>query len=372
MAKQKARKVRCGCGRRFIDSQSRSRHIRDSPLHQQPVAGVADIDPTPAPAGESFDETQELSTGKETESAGRLYTIKAIDGKGKGLVAATKILKGTRILSEVPVFRIPRNTSSIKASERIVEKEVECLNPDQQRTFFDLANTYVNTQSRTFGIAKANVLPLGSNASFGGLFPEASRINHSCEHNSQNTWNENIGQLTIHALRDIEEGQGITITYLEITSEYADRQRFLREKFKFECKCKLCSLPPAQKKVSNSRLREIQAIDSLIGNFFWGGLESERALQLLHKMLGLIEKEGIWDGTIARAYKDAYEIALKSGDVARARVFAERTYDARRVIEGDDSPVTMKMKRATERLSAEAPELSGDGFENWLWMLTSS
>jgi len=49
----------------------------------------------------------------------------------------------------------------------------------------------------------------------------------------------------------------------------------------------------------------------------------------------------------------------------------ERTYDARRLIEGDDSPVTMKMKRVAEELSAEAQGLSGVDFENWLWMLPS-
>ena len=222
MPKQKTRKVLCDCGKRFIDSQSRSRHIRDSPLHQQPVTAAADTDATPALAGES-DETQALSTGKEIESVGRLYTIKAIAGKGKGLVAATKILKGARILSEVPIFRVPRDNSDIEALERIVAKEVECLNMDQQRTFFDLTNIYGNAHSRPLGIARTNVLPLGSKASSGGLFPEASRINHSCRHNSQNTWNENIGRLTIHALRDIEEGEEVTITYLAIMSEYTDR-----------------------------------------------------------------------------------------------------------------------------------------------------
>jgi hypothetical protein len=370
MPKPKPRKVLCDCGKRFIDSQSRSRHIRDSPLHQQPVTAAADTDATPALAGES-DETQELATGKEIESVGRLYTTKAIAGKGKGLVAATKILKGTRILSEAPMFRVPRDNSDIEALERIVAKEVECLNKDQQHTFFDLANIYGNAHSRPLGIARTNILPLGSKASSGGLFPEASRINHSCRHNSQNTWNENIGRLTIHALRDIEEGEEITITYLTITSEYADRQRFLKEKFKFDCKCELCSLPRAQQKRSDARLREIQTIDSSIGNFFWGGLESERALHLLHKMFGLFEKEDIWDGSISRAYKDAYDIAIESGDKPRARVFAERTYDARRLIEGDDSPVTMRMKQVAEGLSAEAQGLSGADFENWLWMLPS-
>jgi len=55
-----------------------------------------------------------------------------------------------------------------------------------------------------------NVLPLGSGAPEGGLFLQASRINHPCRHNAQNTWSANIKRLTIHALRDIE-GQEIAI-----------------------------------------------------------------------------------------------------------------------------------------------------------------
>ena len=304
-----------------------------------------------------------------TSADSRLYTVKAIAGKGKGLVAITEIPKGTRILSEAPIFRVPRN-SDFKDLERIVANEVERLNVYQQGCFFDLTNIYGNAHSRSLGIARTNVLPLGSNARSGGLFLEASLINHSCRHNSQNTWNENIGRLTIHVLRDIREGEEITIMYLPTTSAYEERQRFLQEKFKFDCKCELCLLPRTERERSDTRLRKIQALDKAIGGYFWGDLEAEMALNLLHKMFLLFDEEGIWDGLIPRAYKDAYEIATENGDKLRAQVFAQRTYDARRLIEGDDSPTTIKMKRAAEELSVEPSQgLSGTEFENWLWML---
>ena len=47
------------------------------------------------------------STGKEVvELAGKPYATRAIARKGKGLVATTRIAKGTRLLSEVPIFII--------------------------------------------------------------------------------------------------------------------------------------------------------------------------------------------------------------------------------------------------------------------------
>jgi hypothetical protein len=61
---------------------------------------------------------------------GRLYTIKAIARKGKGLVTTIKILKGTRILLKVLMFRVPRDNSNIEALKRVVAKEVKCLNED--------------------------------------------------------------------------------------------------------------------------------------------------------------------------------------------------------------------------------------------------
>jgi SET domain len=306
------------------------------------------------------------------ESPSKPYAIRAIAGKGKGLVATTRITKGTRLLSEIPIFKVPRDNPDSEALQRIVANEVKSLNDDHQRAFFDLTNIHGNAHSESLGIARTNVLPLGSKARFGGLFLEASRINHSCRHNAQNTWNENIGRLTIHALRDIEVGQEITITYLASTAEYVERQHFLKEKFKFACTCELCSLSRAQRKRSDSRLRKLQAIDNSIGEFFWGGLEPEEALHLLRTMFDLFKEEGIWDASIKRAYKDAYDIAIESDDESRARVFAERAYGALRVIEGDDSPLTMEMKQAAEKLPVQTPQgMNETEFENWLWMLNA-
>jgi len=69
------------------------------------------------------------------------------------------------------------------------------------------------------------------------------------------------------------------------------------------------------------------------------------ALHPLHTMFGLFDEGGIWDTSIARAYKDAYEIATENEDESRARIFAKRAYDAPRLIGGDDSPVTVKISR---------------------------
>jgi hypothetical protein len=150
---------------------------------------------------------------------------------------------------------------------------------------------------------------------------------------------------------------------------YAERQRSLKTGFKFDCRCELCSLPPAQRKRSDARLRKMRDLDSRIGTFFSGGaLGGKDALGIVHSLLDLFCEEGIWDGGTARAYNDAYKIAENSGDRPRARIFAERTWEARCVIDGVDSPLTMKMKRLVEKLSsAQTPQgMSETEFEKWL------
>jgi hypothetical protein len=185
--KKNPRKVLCNCGKRFGDFQSRSQHICNFLYYKQPVAAIVYTAVALGLVGK-VEENQELaiSSVKGIESVGRLYTVKAIAGKGKGLVAITKIPKGTCILSEASIFRVLQDNSNIKALERIVANKVEYFNIDQQYSFFDLTNIYRNTYSRSLGIARTNVLLLGSNTSSGGLFLEASLINYSCRYNLQN------------------------------------------------------------------------------------------------------------------------------------------------------------------------------------------
>ncbi|RDW64626.1 hypothetical protein BP6252_10277 [Coleophoma cylindrospora] len=112
-------------------------------------------------------------------SRDELYTIKPITGKGLGFVAASKISKGTRILLEMPLFKTPDSAEDIGSAEITVLREVRSLTKDQQRAFFALQNTKGRKCSPILGIAITNMLPLGASNN-GGLFLEASRINHSC------------------------------------------------------------------------------------------------------------------------------------------------------------------------------------------------
>ncbi|KAH7329720.1 hypothetical protein B0I35DRAFT_48727 [Stachybotrys elegans] len=343
-----------------------------------------------ADAGRSSNSTQCLDLKQDSSSSqpatssqlasknGKAYAIMPVPSKGQGVIATRKIHKGTRIISEAPMFKVPRDEPSIQAVDDAIIRALKSLDRDDQRAFFSLCNAYGKAHSPFLGIARTNVLPLGSEAREGGLFLEASRVNHSCRHNAQNTWNASIGRLTIHALCDIEEGQEITISYLARRMEHSERQGFLKAKFLFDCSCDLCMLPPAQRQESDLRLRSIQSIDDTIGT----GVAStpNTGLHLVRAMLRLLEEEGIWDAGVPRAYYDAFQIAVMDGDEARAKIFAERAYAARVVIEGDDSPTAARLRKLAERPSQhplyqvrkDSPqEIDGLEFDDWLWRETN-
>lgn len=297
------------------------------------------------------------------------------------MVAVANIPKGTRILSEAPLFTY--KSGDIQVVERTIVEQVKLLNREQQHAFFALHNAHVGKHSPPHGITRTNVLPLGPGASWGGLFLEASRINHACWSNAQNSWNENIKKITIHAVRDIKEGEEITIIYTRAFEEYSERQRFLKDGFSFNCGCKLCSLPPSKRKESDLRIWKLKSLDELLGRLQCSDFEPELVLQLVYKMLRLFEEEDILDARLVRAYDDAFAAAIENGDEARAKIFAEKAYAIRVIIEGDDSPATMKIKRSAEQPTKSSwyiearkslherdspPQPDSQGFEDWLWM----
>ena len=129
----------------------------------------------------TFNIGEGLSTsinGPQTDGA---YDIQPIPCKGKGMIATAKIPKGARILLELLLFRVPReNPDDISAVDDMVISEVSRLNVAQRCEFLDLANIHGAAHSLAMGIARTNVLPLGSNSCSGGLSLVALRINHSC------------------------------------------------------------------------------------------------------------------------------------------------------------------------------------------------
>jgi hypothetical protein len=93
-------------------------------------------------------------------------------------------------------------------------------------------------------------------------------------------WNSELHHhhLTVHALRDIEVGEEITISYMSGTSmAYFEKQLHLFETFDFSCSCDLCLLPAPVRQESYLRVTQIGISWATLGteDFFPKRVETE-------------------------------------------------------------------------------------------------
>ncbi|KAL1956436.1 hypothetical protein VTO42DRAFT_7323 [Malbranchea cinnamomea] len=314
-----------------------------------------------------------------------LYVVREVPGRGLGCFAKTRIPKGTRILVEAPLLTLPKFATDLESVERALLKDLKSLSKQDQHAFFSLHNAHKGRDSPVIGITKTNAIPFGSSGASGGIFPRAARINHSCMPNCQNVWNQNLGKLTIHAFKDIEEGEEITIAYVDAMEYYDTRRERLEEAFGFKCDCEICTLSPEESKDRDRRLQEMARLDASLGD---GRRIMSKPLDCLrdaHTIFRMLKEEGIVGSRISRVYNDALQITIAHGDLARAKVFAERAHAVRLMLEGEDSPETTRLKKLADKpdshglygsskswaqpVDAIPRDLSEEDFENWLWKL---
>jgi hypothetical protein len=230
--------------------------------------------------------------------------------------------------------------------------KLKLLPKEQQREFLRLHNNFPG-QYPFSGIVKTNALPCGPDSAIGGLYPTICLVNHSCLPNAHNNWNSDSQNETIHALRFIRSGEEITISYNKEGSFKSRRSR-LKECFGFECTCVVCSLPETERRKSDARRLAIETLDNAIGDPMRVLMMPSDSLADCHKLLRLLEEEYECSAEAlkARLYYDAFQICITHSDEARASGFTEKAYKSRILCEGEDSPLTKKMKNFKEKPAA--------------------
>jgi hypothetical protein len=74
-------------------------------------------------------------------------------------------------------------------------------------------------------------------------------------------------------------------------------------------------------------------------------------LHYVYKIIQLLQEKHIANARVPRADHDALQIAIANGDQSRAKVFVEKGYAVRLVLEGEDSKELKRMKVFIERSS---------------------
>jgi hypothetical protein len=205
-----------------------------------------------------------------------MYEIKTAGLKGLGVFAKAFIPRGTRIFSESPLLaiRAGQNAGDIYSGSRLlsvedknrflrlsshVTKELSILRWSQA-AWYTLKHTLISIFGRkgegevawpnpkehvmVLSIFRNNAFNLGKSSEYQqAVFPRISRINHSCVPNAQGNFHDVLGKFNIHATRDIERGEELTLNYLqELGAGREKRQERLLGGYGFACECPACDL----------------------------------------------------------------------------------------------------------------------------------
>lgn len=73
-----------------------------------------------------------------------------------------------------------------------------------------------------------------------GLFPVANCMNHSCDPNVISSSSHNDHTVTFVALRPIEAGEELCISYVDDNLDWQERRKHLETYYAFTCKCMRC------------------------------------------------------------------------------------------------------------------------------------
>lgn len=98
-----------------------------------------------------------------------------------------------------------------------------------------------------------------------GLFPLQSLCSHSCIPNTESSFPHNNYVLSLVALRDIEPGEEITISYLDecsLNRSRHSRAKILRENHLLTCSCKRCEAEADQPDVTSDEEMDDEGDDS--------------------------------------------------------------------------------------------------------------
>ncbi|KAI0668113.1 hypothetical protein C8Q78DRAFT_1048443 [Trametes maxima] len=189
------------------------------------------------------------------------FTVAPSNGKGWGLFAFEDIPAGGVILRERPLLITPgalgtyfgdKATPTVMNSMfNVLDTAVGVLQPLNRQWFLGLANckrhsTYPYTEA--WGIMETTALPTGpfpdAPGGYAAVGRDMSRVNHSCTPNADFQWDIETLTFTLRALKPIEYGEEIFISYLasaEVLAPRDARNSILTERWNFKCTCDICS-----------------------------------------------------------------------------------------------------------------------------------
>ncbi|KAK1513093.1 TPR domain-containing protein [Colletotrichum costaricense] len=293
-----------------------------------------------------------------------MFTVRHAIGKGLGVFASRPILTGQRILTDQALLTITSSDSNsiLRQAQLLSTTGRDSLlslstNPSKSSVFSWLESIWRSKSAPQDTVSNHTILNIFRNNNFNignqtqALFPQVARLNHSCVPNAQGNFNKDLNAFTIHATRNIEPEEEITISYLdEHLGLRQSRQTALHDGYGFTCGCSACS-PTTSSEAGEVRRAEIQRKLELFAEAASEDPEDEFMMMLA--LLDAHEAEAIRGREVSTMYIATARKAFDLGKREEGRELALKGLQLEKEAVGDDSPFYAATLEAVQALGVE-------------------
>lgn len=274
-------------------------------------------------------------------------------GKGRGLVANKTLQRGDHIFSSTPLLITDGGAYDLSDSERLalLYRGVESLPPASRERFWELLGHFDDDPVED-RINTNNFEVILNDISHSAVFPEIAMLNHDCRPNAAYFFDDATLTHYVHAIRTIQPGEEITITYIDNEKERAKRMSKLERNWGFKCSCSSCTAHQQFTFESDSRLHQISDLLEILDD--WTA-ESHATPEVAELLVSLYTMERL-DASLSLAYKHAAEVYSSFGKRYEAIKYARLSAEMSMLDKGfSDSDVKEMRKMSRE------PEMT------WSW-----
>lgn len=252
-----------------------------------------------------------------------MYEIRSSLNKGFGVFACQLIPRGTRIFSEAPLVALRPDQS-----HRDLYSAFKVISAHRQRELLQLS-THVTTglslsrwgealwyslrtiftdvhggwrspvQAGSGSLSEhVRILSVFRNNSFmvstphikQAVFPRISRLNHSCVPNAQGNFHPGLGKFNVHALKDIGDGEEVSISYLPESGSPREARQEALNGWGFACACEACDVEKGRVG-EEARMRMQSRLKVFAEGDGQGELATTKELILLFEEQGTVGRE---------------------------------------------------------------------------------
>lgn len=303
--------------------------------------GTQDTLKTSVPEANGHAENDQFSDARH------LIEVQETAYKGLGVFAKELIPRGTRILCER--LLLPLNGGE---DPREIMSAVERLSDADKKRYFELhpfaapirkqhVQKYMKKrwdqvseyERRAIGIYDANSFEVG-------VFFLPSRVNHSCIPNAHYEFNPTLERGTYHAVRDIQKGEEVFISYIHGGTRVKSWRQPKLDVWGFVCTCPACENSEEGKK-REARRQEMYELDQKLAvqSVYGTEMTPMQALKTATKLASLLAAEGVLNRELRLSYHDAARYSLELKNVKMAILWVQKEVEHERTCLGEDHPV---------------------------------